>query len=601
MPDTELNIYLRLKDEVSGTLDKVSSSMRKIGSDLRQLGRNLTFIGTSITAPLTLIYKNAAKHSQQIANSTRSIEVAFSGLGVTIAKDLQPVVDKIIRTIYAIKEAYEGLDPQTRQAVLGFVAWAGVSMMVSGIILNLSGRLLLLAAGMVYLAKVVGSLALSFAGLLLANAPLLLAIIAIVAAVYMLRVAWLNNFGGMRDIIVNFANDVELVWNWLVNDVFKPAYEYIINEWNVMWPKMKVKTGEFLQHIVALARAIKTMWTDPWLDLGSVLSRFDSEVEKELNIIYAKQEEYRKKTESNTKHLASAYGDASISIRTSLGDAAEYSGGIWDKTIEQIKKDFESLKSLIAGAKLELGEKFEATFPGLTADFEALEKMLGRIKDALKMDKAKANEIAASWNDLLDKMEIEITQRFAQASINAVSDIFFDGMTTGFKNLKEVAADFGRAMLRIISDVLAKLAVYKLAETMGWTSWLGIIGGLGAGGGGGAGAGGQGMSTGVGAGARHAGGLIRAHAGLALDEVPIIGQRGEGIVSRRGMRSLGLSGLNRLNQGDGGGGQPVVINQYIQAFDYESMQRNRKMIAAMMIEELRANSALRETINTYAR
>lgn len=49
----------------------------------------------------------------------------------------------------------------------------------------------------------------------------------------------------------------------------------------------------------------------------------------------------------------------------------------------------------------------------------------------------------------------------------------------------------------------------------------------------------------------HSGGLIRAHSGLAVDEVPIIAQTGEGILSRRGMSAIGgADTLNRLNRGE---------------------------------------------------
>lgn len=50
----------------------------------------------------------------------------------------------------------------------------------------------------------------------------------------------------------------------------------------------------------------------------------------------------------------------------------------------------------------------------------------------------------------------------------------------------------------------------------------------------------------------HNGGPVRAHSGLSLasDEVPIIAQRGEGILSRRGMMALGgTPALNALNSG----------------------------------------------------
>ena len=52
--------------------------------------------------------------------------------------------------------------------------------------------------------------------------------------------------------------------------------------------------------------------------------------------------------------------------------------------------------------------------------------------------------------------------------------------------------------------------------------------------------------------------IRRAHTGwfvdkLANDEVPIIAQTGEGVLSRRGMDALGgVGALNRLNAGQGG-------------------------------------------------
>jgi hypothetical protein len=66
---------------------------------------------------------------------------------------------------------------------------------------------------------------------------------------------------------------------------------------------------------------------------------------------------------------------------------------------------------------------------------------------------------------------------------------------------------------------------------------------------------------------RHWGGMIerRAHTGLAIDEVPIIAQRGEGILSRRGMRNVGgRAGLHSLNHG---GGAAVGNDQVVAAIN----------------------------------
>jgi hypothetical protein len=60
----------------------------------------------------------------------------------------------------------------------------------------------------------------------------------------------------------------------------------------------------------------------------------------------------------------------------------------------------------------------------------------------------------------------------------------------------------------------------------------------------------------------HDGGMIKAHNGLAIDEIPIIAQTGEGVLSRVGMSGLGgADNLNRLNNGGGIGGD-ININIY---------------------------------------
>ncbi len=58
----------------------------------------------------------------------------------------------------------------------------------------------------------------------------------------------------------------------------------------------------------------------------------------------------------------------------------------------------------------------------------------------------------------------------------------------------------------------------------------------------------------------HQGGVVKAHDGLAVDEVPIIAQRGEGVLSRKGMQAIGGSGaLNDINRGGGVAGLTVNI------------------------------------------
>jgi hypothetical protein len=86
----------------------------------------------------------------------------------------------------------------------------------------------------------------------------------------------------------------------------------------------------------------------------------------------------------------------------------------------------------------------------------------------------------------------------------------------------------------------------------------------------------------------HKGGFIRAHNGLAVDEVPIIAQTGEGILSRRGMTALGGEGmLNRLNAGASSFGDIFVSIFYPQFKSREDIGVMAEMLGVEIQRQLR--------------
>ena len=90
----------------------------------------------------------------------------------------------------------------------------------------------------------------------------------------------------------------------------------------------------------------------------------------------------------------------------------------------------------------------------------------------------------------------------------------------------------------------------------------------------------------------HSGGMIRAHDGLAVDEVPIIAQSGEGILSRRGMANLGGEGaLNALNKGASAVGNTIQI--IIQQVDMSSNQKIQEVAEMLGFEFERITRAAR--------
>jgi len=102
----------------------------------------------------------------------------------------------------------------------------------------------------------------------------------------------------------------------------------------------------------------------------------------------------------------------------------------------------------------------------------------------------------------------------------------------------------------------------------------------------------------------HSGGQIlpvRAHAGLAPDEVPIIAQTGEGVLSRRGMAALGgPDNLRSLNEGKPAkAGITINVNQVIQAWDAQDVWRNRKMLSNAIADDIYNNGKIRSVIRSY--
>jgi len=115
------------------------------------------------------------------------------------------------------------------------------------------------------------------------------------------------------------------------------------------------------------------------------------------------------------------------------------------------------------------------------------------------------------------------------------SNVFYNTITGQIKSLKGVFNDFGQAVLKNLSDMVAQYVMAKAIMGIGnvISGWGTITGGVG----------GSVISTGPQSmgghtftqawSPYHRGGFVRAHSGLAVDEVPIIAQRGERVLSRR--------------------------------------------------------------------
>lgn len=174
---------------------------------------------------------------------------------------------------------------------------------------------------------------------------------------------------------------------------------------------------------------------------------------------------------------------------------------------------------------------------GVALDYEETGNAI--IKMMFAQDQATAS--SAKLRDAVNKVKNETKEASKEASkfvtdfSAGIASVAVEGKKFGdfFKNMwLDIAKTIIQEVVKkALQQVIAKLLIIQtLKKTLG-----GIFGGLFGG-------------------IFHDGGMIgvpKAHDGLAVDEVPIIAQTGEGILSRKGMRALGgEQALNQLNNGN---------------------------------------------------
>jgi hypothetical protein len=135
---------------------------------------------------------------------------------------------------------------------------------------------------------------------------------------------------------------------------------------------------------------------------------------------------------------------------------------------------------------------------------------------------------AIIWRDLMKDSIQQTSQYFG--------NVLYSGIKNKFSDLKDVVASFGDTLLQAITQAAAAWVMTKSFGFLGLTFHKGGM-------------------------VYHSSGIIRAHSGLAPDEVPLIAQTGEAVLSRRGVAAAGGPDVIRqFNTGRGGGNQ--TINYY---------------------------------------
>lgn len=274
-------------------------------------------------------------------------------------------------------------------------------------------------------------------------------------------------------------------------------------------------------------------------------------------------------------------------------------GKVVDKFDDAVGKDDSAFKTIYRDwtqAFKDIPESFTGlseVFKEIQSNFEVISaerrdrstKEYGTMRDAF---------FGTSARDLTSEDQINEFGRRAEDSMSRhLSTGIMDGISTGFDNAEQIVISFGKSMVQAFSDILAKGIITDLftaGSSSGTSNTANFFGGLLKLFGGGA-------TT-----EKHPGGLVRtlqyAHSGMAVGDVDIRAQDGEGIVSRGGMRALGEQNLRRLNAGGLGGGS--VVNYNIFTPDAKSfttlLERDEATIHRIVGNAIERNEGLRRQI-----
>lgn len=282
----------------------------------------------------------------------------------------------------------------------------------------------------------------------------------------------------------------------------------------------------------------------------------------------------------------------------------------WQKVLRTISKvpganSFAAQVDQLTIARQKLKKEMDTLTSGGNSNWsQQLQNFSNQIQKAVAGFQKSFNGAAQNVETVMRDMKSRIQDAAFSLSdgfADAFDKVLFEGERFG-NSMKSLFANMGRSILKDFVSTVGKNLFGAILGTSGTNSGSGI-GGLAA-----AGLGSFFGPIGTGIGALfgsllkfHEGGAIYAHAGLAPDEVPIIAQTGEGVLSRRGMAAIGGSGsLRALNAGRTPGGQtvnyaPVIV---IKAWDSNDVYRNRKALAAAIEEDIVSNGRIRQALKS---
>lgn len=508
-------------NRVRNATEKSVSAMESLGSRLRAVSRSMLVVGTAMSGPIIASMVSASKVSGQVQWTMQKLSNASQDFAVSIARAAAPAVDKLTEVIRNLTKWFNSLTPEMRQSIIQGILMTGVFLIAGGVLLKFIVSLKTLWP----IIKAVGGL-----------------------------FVWLRN----------------IVWGAMIGIASA-----------IGWP---------LTIALGVLTLFATAWVNNWLGIRDLTKTIVGAVGKSIDFLYDKlktivltlQYKHGGLSWKEAWLVASAEVAAARRVMDQQGLGMEQRlKGIADAAAASVDKIKSKLGELAGKGMSSLGGLAGFPTPKSTSQKEDMDNTMSDIYGSVNANMDNLLKQWTNWGSQVSNIVTTTTQEMA----STLSTGFFDFLTGEFKSFGEYMADFGKKLLKMITDLITQMlvawAVKKALGSFGFTFHEG------------------GAIEGT---TKHFGGFIKkAHEGLRPGEVPIIAQTGEGVLSRNGMATIGgESGLNKVNAGgNAGGGMVINYNQVISAWGPEDVFRQRKALAGAMIDELQKNGQFRSALRKF--
>lgn len=282
----------------------------------------------------------------QVKQLRASLYSLLVEVGTPILKDfLLPFIHKVVELV----QQFQGLDKGTARIIVvigGLAAAMGPLLIVFGTLISSLG-------------VVMGAL----------GSPLLVPILAIVGAVGLLAAAWAQNWGGIRDnvmeVIAQIGPIIETVVKWFQENI-PLALAKLRAKWDEIWPKIKEVVSEVIGGVVETIRnawTTITTWTDEnWPKIQATIATVidfirsfaDTTLKNVMDIFQTAWATIKEWTEENWPLIQSTIDKVLTFIMDIVGKVLGWITAFWDAHGEQImsivQTAWDMIKTAVQGA-----------------------------------------------------------------------------------------------------------------------------------------------------------------------------------------------------------------------------------------------------------